>query len=308
MAGTSPLRNNATGLIIAAVLALTAGAFVFLALRSGDDDETTRPSPIQGDMVEVVRAAEDIPARTEITRGMLEVAEVPRDAVLSGAYSSLAAVDGQTSRIPIYAGEQLVPAKVIPTAALATEALSFVVPEGMRAMAVEANRVKTAGGLLRPGDRVDVMVVIDIDWDLRTLQDEDSTLPDNLRETLTITVAQNIEVLAVEQEIQQRLGAEVTVQDGTPLEQPEIQPEAQVVTLALTPLQSQAVFTADQRGTIRMAVRGEGDTEIVELPNTSALSLVHPELAELIEAVFRELVEQDIQDALEAQQAEAAAE
>lgn len=287
MTAMPALKKNATGLIIALVLAAVAGVFVFLALRPGGDDDG--PAAAR-DTVEVVRATQDIPASTEITTGMVEVAEVPRESMLSSAYTSVDTVLGQRSRIPVYQGEQLLPSKLVEASQLDGESLSFIVPDGMRAMAVHAEKVKTAGGLVRPGDRVDVIAVMDIDWEI--LDEEGMPASSNLSETLTFTVGQNIEVLAVEQELQRRLGTDVAAEDGTLVEQPENDPDATVVTLALTPELAQAVLVADERGHIRLAVRGPGDTEVIELEDTTMLSLAYPEIAELIQDAYQSLMVQ----------------
>lgn len=283
------IGGNGAGLAIAFVLAIVAGVFVFLALRSGDDESAA--TPVAPSREEVVRAVEDIPAGVEITGDMVAVEEITADAVLSGAYTSTGVVVGQTSRIPIYAGEQVVPSKIISASALSAEALSFIVPEGMRAMAVTASPVSTGGGLVRPGDHVDVVVVVEVVYDVQIEYQNDAgetvTETEEERHYVSVTAAQNIEVLAVEQSLQQRMGNEAEVADGTLVEQPEPNPEATVVTLALTPEQTQAVFLADNQGALRLAIRGRGDDEIVDLSDTTALSLVDEQLiAAIREAII----------------------
>ena len=98
----------------------------------------------------------------------------------------------------------------------------------------------------------------------------------------SITLAQNIEVLAVEQALENAgsLSAGGGLNDGTAgeataggTEQPPAQPAATVVTLALTPLQTQHLFLAEDQGVIRLVVRPAGDDEIQELPESAFFAI-----------------------------------
>lgn len=270
--------SSRAGLLIAAILAAITGILVFVILQSNDDGGDTVGSAVGGGETTVVTAGQDIPARTEITEDMLQLTKIPANALLGGAFSDRGLVVGRIARIPIYEGEQLVQDKL--ASSRADLGLSFIVPVGQRAVAMGVNRVVAPGGLVRPGDRVDILVVLDVQY-------EDITTGRSFTETRSLTIAQNVEVLAVEDHLQN-----VVVRDeeseaaGTTTEQPDPDRDSGNITLALPPQAAQNLFLADEKGQIRLTVRAPGDEEIVDLPNSLFIDLADPEFAELLRQVL----------------------
>jgi pilus assembly protein CpaB len=213
---------------------------------------------------------------------MLELTKVPANALLAGAFSSNDLVEGRIARIPIYKGEQLVQDKL---ASDKTDlGLSYIVPEGTRAMAVKVDKVVGAGGLIRPGDRVDVIAVVDVKY-------TDLASDKEFTETRSFTLAQNVQVLAVEQALEnqppipsQQTDAE---KNGALVDQPDAQPDGTVVTMALVPELTQRILISEEKGTIRLAVRAPGDTEIVDTTDTTFLSLADENFQKLIVDALR---------------------
>jgi pilus assembly protein CpaB len=264
--------SSRMGLLLAAVLAAVTGVLVFALLQGNDDGDTVKNATGGADTT-VVTAKQNIAARTEIKEDMLEITKVPSNALLAGAFSDRNLVVGRIARQEIFKGEQLVSEK------LASEkrdlGLSFVVPQGLRGVGVEVDKVIGAGGLLRPGDRVDVIGVVDVKYtDVATGRD--------FSETRSFTFAQNIEVLAVEDKLINtvRQGSD---QDEASVDQPDANPDAEVVTLAMKPAEVQNLLLASDKGKIRLAVRAPGDNEIIEMPNSSYLDLADPEFAKLLQ-------------------------
>jgi pilus assembly protein CpaB len=94
---------------------------------------------------------------------MLTVKELPRDLVLTGTFTSFDQAVGQTTKVQIVAGEQVMPTKVTSAASAITTfgetaPLSLVIPQGKRAFSIFLSPVAAAGGLSRPGDRVDILL------------------------------------------------------------------------------------------------------------------------------------------------------
>jgi len=269
------------GLMVAVLLAGITGVLVFLALNSASSDEEQVRDMAGGAETAVVTAKEDIPARTEIKASMLEIARVPENALLPGALASNDLVVGRVSRVPVYRGEQLLQEK------LATQktdlGLSYIVPAGRRAMAVKVDKVIGAGGLIRPGDRVDVAAVVDITYRSLTTDRE-------FHDTRSLLLAQDIEVLAVEQKLE-NVARSTTDGKGTtgaaPVDQPEPQPSGTVVTLSLSPAEVQEILLSEDKGKIRLAVRAPGDTEVVEQSDVTFLSLVDPAFQKLIQEALK---------------------
>src|SRR5689334_16156767 len=132
-------------LIMAAVgLGLLGALLVYLSASSrGGGSSSSAPS---SEGVPVVVAKADIPARTKITAPMVEVRLVPADAASGLGYKDATQVVGQVTRFPIAANEQVLTSKVVSLAGttVAGRSLSYVVPQGKRAIAISASDVENA--------------------------------------------------------------------------------------------------------------------------------------------------------------------
>ena len=252
--------SSRAGLAIAVALAVVTGIVIYAALNRTDSDAAARSGPV-GPGIAVLTAAGDIPAGTVITPDMLQVATVPQDNVLPGTIQNPELAEGSVARIPILESEQILSGKLV-TVGTGGTGLSYIIPEGHRAVAVAVNKVIGAGGLLRPGDRVDVIAVVDI-------QLAEGQFAAGAGQIAAIPIAQNIEVLAVEQALQRvptvngiRTESDTTA-SGTLVDQPEPQPDSTVATLALTPVESLLVVMAEQGGTLRLTVRAPGDDAVI---------------------------------------------
>ena len=256
--------SSRTGLLLAGALAAVTGILIFAALRSGDDSGTKSVSG--GAETAVVVARQNIPARTAIQADMVEVVRVPSNALLGGAFSSSDLAVGRVARIPIYKGEQLVQDKLATTK---TElGLSYIVPQGHVGLAMKVDKVIGAGGLIRPGDRVDVIAVVDVKY-------SDIASDKQFTDTRSFYLAENVEVLAVEQKLENRPvtpGASGS-NDGTLVDQPAADATATVVTLALTTDDAPKVLLADEKGKVRLAVRASGDTSTRDQKDTTFIDL-----------------------------------
>ena len=184
-------------LILAAVaLGLLGAMLVYLASSSkGGSSSSSAPS---GEGVPIVVAKADIPARTKITAPMVEVRLVPLDAASALGFKDASQVVGQVTRFPIAVNEQVLTNKIVSLAgtSAAGRSLSYVVPQGKRAIAITASDVQNAGGLLIPGDYVDIVVVYDVEFAGRAGGDRQTAAS-----FVAHTVLQNVQVLAVSQNV-----------------------------------------------------------------------------------------------------------
>lgn len=268
---TEPLSSlggsSRLGLFLAMVLAVITGALIFIALGQVKSEPAVVPGT--GQTLSIVTATESVPAGTQITAGMLAITLISADAVLTGALADPSEVIGRFTRIPILAGEQMLSSKIV-NSAVEGEGLPFVIPVGMRAMAISVNKIVAAGGLIRPGDRVDIFAIQDIRETNPITRDVDRV------GTRSVIIAQNIEVLAIEQEILRVLPTEGNIErdpttTGTLLDQADADPSGTVATLALTPGDAANILVALQDGEIRLAVRAAGDTAIVSADDGAKL-------------------------------------
>lgn len=255
-------RPGRSLLLLALLFAFIAAILVFVALRGGGGDEETKAA---GPTTKVVVAAHDISARTTLDSGMLELAEVPTGSVLDGSFSNVDDLDGQVARYPLLKGEQVTSSKIGVLKDDET-GLSFVFPEGMRAFSIQVSEESSAGGLILPGDLVDVIAILGGD-----LVGVDKA----------VTLIQGVEVLAVAQEAQEPIPAarptgtpEPSAVSGTLGERPkdvEANPGARTVTLAVTPEQAQLLALVQANGELALSLRSFGDKAPVEPPETNLI-------------------------------------
>ncbi len=152
--------NNRVLLLVALLLGLISAILIGLYLSSLEGGEGSGSSATSST---VVVAAVEIDPLTQISAEMLTVKAIPLDLVLSGGFTDTTVAVGQTTQVTIVAGEQVLQSKLTsPGTALdsfGTEApLSLIIPEGMRAFAISTSAVGAAGGLIRPGDHVDLIL------------------------------------------------------------------------------------------------------------------------------------------------------
>ncbi|MDP2949976.1 MAG: Flp pilus assembly protein CpaB [Chloroflexota bacterium] len=260
------VRSNKVVLLLALFLGLIGAVLVYVFLsqagggEGGGASATTKP---------VVVAKEDIPAATRITASMVEVKPLSTDVVLPAAFTSTEGVVDKVARYPITAGEQVLSDKLVTSTlevgeGAKTTPFSLTVPSGKRAVAVKVEQAIGAGGMILPGDSVDVIAVF---------PKMDDQVP--VRSPTAMTVLQNVEVLAIDQNIGKVVvetadgatpgsGSESSAQRVVTDSEPN--PEAVTATQAQTPQQTQnhtlAEGCADQgNGYLRLALRSFGEKE-----------------------------------------------
>lgn len=249
-------RSDRTILIAGVLLAAIAAVLVFLAANSGSDDSSTKTvEPVVGG-VGVVTAIEDIPANTAITADMVQVTSLPSTAILALAYTSTDGLIGLSTRYPVQAGEQVTQTKV-GDSVKDDNSLSLVVRPGQRAVSIQVTEESMVGGLLLPGDFIDIVALFD---------ESDTGV------SKAVTVVQNIEVLAVGQDAQDaipRAAGGTGASGGTSGEVPDgadTNPNAGTITLSVTPEQAQLIALAAKDGTLWTTLRSRGDNAALELP------------------------------------------
>ena len=158
----------------------------------------------------------------------LKMVAWPASKPLRGAFTQRADVVGRTNLYPLETGEPILDRDV--SAPGAGSGLAARIPEGMRAIALRSDEVAGVAGFLNPGSHVDVLVTF-----------HNGTAPD----PLTVTALQDAAVLAVGQRAQP---------------DPEGKPASvAVVTLLLTPEESERAVLASTQGTIHFVLRNAGD-------------------------------------------------
>jgi Flp pilus assembly protein CpaB len=140
--------------------------------------------PTQIALVSVVVARVDLQARTRLTPDAFELRDLAADAVTSNAVKSLDAVAGKVLNAPMSAGEQLTSSRLTEPQAADLKTIADMIPAGLRAMSLTLTELDGAGGLIVPGQHVDVVAVFKKD----TLGKDQSMIM--LQDVLVLAVAQ----------------------------------------------------------------------------------------------------------------------
>jgi pilus assembly protein CpaB len=255
------MRNRISGgkavLLLALFLGLISAVLVYVYLSQAGGEQTAA----SGETKPVLVAKEDIPVATRITDSMVEVKAISADAVLPDSFSSTEGVVGNMARYPIAAGEQILSDRVASSSMTLPEGqelpLPYIVPEGKRAVSVGISDLIGAGGLLRPGDYVDVILTVNLGAD-----------------QIGRIILQNLEVLALDQQMEKAAPkVEGSTQAQTAAAEGETNPEAVTVTFAVTPVESEVLTVAEEcagnfGGRLTLALRPFGEHNTVEVRST----------------------------------------
>ncbi len=233
------MKNRIVVLILALLCGLAASYGVYYYIQKL---EATYSS--SNNFVPVAIAKQTIPARQVITEQMLIFTKIPSNYVSREVLGKPGDIVGKVSRSEIYQGEQILKSKLI-NPGDSNEGLSMIVENGRRAMTIAVNDVSGLAGMLKPGDRVDVLGTI--------------TLDNN--NNITSTLVQDIRVLAVGKSIESINVDEKKPQNGT-------------VTLSVNPFEAQHIAMAAENGSIQLLLRTPTDNVKLDLPSTSASHLI----------------------------------
>jgi pilus assembly protein CpaB len=219
--------------MIASVAVATLG-FVLLAIYVRQFQLEARG----GEPIELLAMRQDVPVGTPLTQEMLVVRPLPASFVEDRQVlaSDVPRVLGVRASIALEANQTLLWTDLA-TTPRDRSSLSNRIPRGMRAMSVTSIGRRELGNLMRPGDRVDVLLT--------------KAKPGSEEKIVTISLLQNILVLAVGESF----GA--MEQEAPPL-------GSDSVTLLVTVDQASLLAQARRDGTLSLVLRNEDDLEINE--------------------------------------------
>jgi pilus assembly protein CpaB len=234
------LKRPAIFLGLSALAAVLAAVLVFSALQR-------REAEVQRAMAkttEIVVAARDLPLGTKLSPLDLKITRWARDSIPPGAYTDPASVTGRYVKNAFLANEPVVASKLF-TGEKTAGVMPLLIPSGMRAMSVPVDEVGVIAGFVKPKSRVDILVAMS------------GSGPD--AKPFSKVVLQNVEVLAVAQEIDRAK------------DEPQV---VKVVTLLVTPVQAEKLALASREGTLRLAMRNFADVDMVATPGADVSSLL----------------------------------
>jgi pilus assembly protein CpaB len=220
--------------VMAIVLGLVAAYVVRQALEKPPVAQAPQPTPDPG--VKVVFAAVNIPKNTRITDNDVYVSYVAKDTkAAKGTMRSPQIAVGRIVKQTIKAG-QAVRDEYLLGIGESLPDLSERLPEGTRAVTIEVVGSETGGKRLEEGDHVDISLTVE------------GTHPD-LGEVTTKTLLQDVLIVdAMESRPRQRGARRSTAQ-----------PDANDLTVAVSPEDANKLIVAQRTGTLSVALRSAKD-------------------------------------------------
>jgi len=252
-------------LIIGIVLALVAAYLIKVYTDQQRSaviaDANRKLAKLQSEQVSILVASRDLPKGSVLDRNSVETIIVLKQYVQPQAATSLDRVSGMFAVVPISKGEQITLNKFISAkaAGISNESsLAMVTPIGKRAVTISVDSIAAVGGMVRPGDYVDVVAMISVP--VTNTQGKQTSQP------AAVPLFQNVLVLAIGQNIsasfpqddEDKRSKKSSKADSSPL-----------ITLALNPKDANLLGFIQDQGKIRLALRSPSDAKIEQVSPAS---------------------------------------
>jgi len=219
------------------LLLLALGCGLVASIGISQVMESRKNQGPSDEMQPILVAAADINPMDKFTPEALKLEEWPKSKVPQGALTSYQELEGKHLRSKLYKGEPVLAAKLAGQNDMLDA--SGHIPKGFVLCAVKVDPVSASGSLIRPGDRVDVLVYMGRNGNA------------GVAENSTRTILQDISVFAVD-----------TMYMGRENDK-DAANNAKTVSLLVTLNQAEKLTLASEMGSIRLVLRSAGDTTIV---------------------------------------------
>lgn len=254
-------------LLLSLVLGLLAVFLVFVYVRGLE-----RQLYEEVDMQNVVVARQAIAAGTAIDQGAIQRVAVPRKYRQPQTFPTVEEVAGRVAVVPIAAGSQVSGSMLADAGA---EALSFEVPRGRRAVAITVTDDTGVGGLIRPGNFVDIVGTFEFG---RPVGFQNGRMVYADERTEVRTMMQNVFVVAVNKELRrERVQSETQGSSGN-AQAASRERTLRTVTLMVDPQKVQELILAQQVGDLTLSLRSSLDDTAVSLPYLDPMQLLNVQI------------------------------
>lgn len=232
--------------VLALVTAVIAAVLLYNFLNSVSDKAEKEAEVVK---TGVLTASVNILPNTTITEDMVEITQIPLEAVHAEAVVNEAAAVGKFSKYEITAGEQVLSSKLIsPDGGGGDGTLAYAIKPGMRAISIGVGNLSGLVGMIKPQNTVDIVVQFQ--------KPEKQATGEEKVIDYTTMIAENIKVLAVDDVLSQE-GKTVNPETGTTYTS---------VTLQVTPEQAMELSMSEYKGQIRLILRSPLDNELTNQP------------------------------------------
>ena len=186
-------------------ISIFAGIFAAFLIFSYTQEKTKEISQVFGKQAVVVVAKQVIYEMQTVQENMVELVEIPEKFVQPGYARQLEDVVGLVALAPISKGEQVLTNKVILPGP--ETGLSLQVSPGKRAVSIPINKTRAVSHLLKPGDRVDMLVAVDLNMGASQKRYIKTLLQD------VVILATGMRVVSELPRIQEDVGGEVYIKN-----------------------------------------------------------------------------------------------
>ncbi len=226
--------------LILLALALGCGLVASLGINQVMSQGTPVAAP-KGDSEAIFVALKDININDQITPDMVKLEQWPKDKIPQDALRKLEDVKDRRAKQRLFKDEPLVDRKLHPAGEAGARPTDHI-PNGYRVAAVKVEASTTGGNLVKPGDRVDLILHVQ------------KNLSANIAETSALTFLQDVKVFAVNSTIKDEEGGGAI--------------SARTVSLLLKPDEVEKVTLAANMGRIALSLRPPQDDVMVASSGT----------------------------------------
>ncbi len=196
----------------------------------------------------VLVAISDVNVGVALSKDLVAFKDLPLAAVPEGAVASEEQFAERALKTKAYPGQVILTAQLGEKGVFGT---SIEIPKGMRLVTVPVTATMIHSGIMKPGDRVDVVLTYNM------------SRPGQGNQSHTKTILEYIQVFAMGD---LKMGVEPNDGKGT-------SKEVKNVSLLVTPLQAEITKLAESKGTLHLTLRSVEDTEEVASRGTDEAQL-----------------------------------
>jgi pilus assembly protein CpaB len=224
-------------------IAIAAGGVAALLAGKGHEPEAPPPQPVSA-----IETVDVLIAKTDLNRGqVLDPSQIgwqawPTTSANANFIRRAARPDainqfsGAIVRVPIAAGQPIYDPMVV--FAKGSGFMAAILPKGMRATAIDIAPDSDAGGFILPEDHVDVVL---------TRHDRAQEAAGGSEALVSTTILENVRVLAVDQNVDEKGGQKVVL--------------GKTATLEVTQSQAESLALARLQGTLSLTLRSLIDSK-----------------------------------------------